>query len=125
MNDQQSSEGIRQAYDRATQRLCKWRTVFVGWMIGSRSAEAPGVKAYRDRADGHLMTRVELNALTALLIAKRVFTVEEFMAQVVTECDHKQKDLEAFFPGYKATDHGISIEVGVANETNKRLGFPP
>jgi hypothetical protein len=124
-DDKQSSEGIRTAYEAAVQRLAKWRTVFVGWMIGTRSPDQPGVKAYRDRADAVLMMRVEINALTALLIAKGVFSVDEFMAQIVTECEHKQRELEAMFPGYKATDIGISIDIPVAAETNRRMGFPP
>jgi hypothetical protein len=94
-------------------------------MIGTKAADAPGVKAYRDRADAVLMLRVEVNALTALLIAKGVFTLDEFMAQIVTECEHKQRELEAMFPGYKATDVGISIDPKIAAETNWRMGFPP
>ncbi len=125
MNDKQSSDGIKAAYEAATQRLCKWRAVFVGWMLGTVPDDKPGVKAHRDRADAVLMMRVELNALTSLLVAKRVFTVEEFMAQIVTECEHKQRELEAMFPGYKATDIGISIDVAQAAVTNRRMGFPP
>jgi antibiotic biosynthesis monooxygenase (ABM) superfamily enzyme len=94
-------------------------------MIGTRSADTPGVKAHRDRADAILMLRVEVNALTALLIEKRLFTVDEFMAQIVTEWEHKQRELEAMFPGYRATDIGISIDPAVAEETNRRMGFPP
>lgn len=125
MNDKQSNEGIMAAYEAATQRLCKWRTVFVGWMLGTVADDKPGVKAYRDRCDAVLMMRVEINALTALLIEKHVFTVDEFMAQIVTECEHKQLELEAMFPGYKATDTGISIDVVQAAVTNRRMGFPP
>lgn len=125
MKDTQSSEGIRTAYEAAVQRLAKWRTVFVGWMIGTKGANEPGVKAYRDRADAVLMQRVEINALTALLVAKGIFTIDEFMAQIVTECEHKQRELEAMFPGYRATDNGISIDAAKAAETNRRMGFPP
>ncbi len=125
MNDKQSSEGIKAAYEAATQRLCKWRTVFVGWMLGTVADDKPGVKAYRDRCDAVLMMRVEINALTSLLMAKRVFTVDEFMAQIVTEGEHKKLELEAMFPGYKATDQGISIDVVQAAVTNRRMGFPP
>jgi hypothetical protein len=124
MNDKQSSEGIQQAYQQAVQRLGKWRSVLVGWMIGTKGANEPGVQAHRDRADAILMLRVEVNALTALLIAKGVFTTDEFMAQIVTECEHKQSELEAMFPGYRATDAGISIDPHVAAITNKRMGFP-
>ncbi len=123
-SDEQSSSGIEQAYQRATNRLCKWRSVLVGWMIGSKHHDEPGVKAHRDRADAVLMLRVEVNALTALLIEKRLFTREEFMAQIVEECGHKERELEAMFPGYRTTDAGLSIDVTVASVTNQRMGFP-
>jgi hypothetical protein len=123
-SDEQSSSGIESAYLRATNRLCKWRAVLVGWMIGTKNQDEPGVKAHRDRADALLMLRVEVNALTALLIQKGLFTREEFMAQIVEECGHKERELEAMFPGYRTTDVGLSIDPTVAAQTNQRLGFP-
>ena len=125
MNDTQSSDGIAQAYQRATQRLCKWRVVFLGWMLGTVQEGTPGLKAHKDRVDAQIMHRVEINALTALLIKKGVFTTEEFMAQIVDDCGYKEREFEAMFPGYSATDIGIHIDVTRAVETNKRMGFPP
>ena len=125
MTDTQSSEGIRAAYERAIQRLCKWRTVFIGWMYGTVPDGTPGLKAHKDRVDAQIMHRVELNALTTLLIHKGVFTREEFMVQLVEECGHKEREYEQMFPGYKATDTGVSIDLKVVPETHKRMGFPP
>lgn len=125
MKYEQSNRGIHQAYNAATQRLGKWRTVFLGWMLGTVPQGTPGLMAHKDRIDAQLMHRVEINALTALLIKKGIFTTEEFMLQVVEECGHKHEELEQLFPGYKATDAGIAIDVAQAQETNKRMGFPP
>lgn len=125
MTDVQSRAGIVQAYEQAVQRLCKWRAVFLGWMLGTLPDNTPGLKAHKDRVDAQLMTRVEINALTALLIKKGVFTTEEFMAQVVEECEHHSRVLEKTFPGYKATDEGMSMDVQEVQKTMKRLGFPP
>lgn len=113
------------AYERATQRLCKWRLVFAGWMLGTVPDGTPGLKAHKDRIDAQIMNRVELNALTALLIKKGIFTTNEFMQQIIEECGHKEREFEQMFPGYKATDTGISVDPAVAIETNKRMGFPP
>jgi hypothetical protein len=124
MSDTQSSAGIAQAYHQATQRLCKWRTVFIGWMLGTLADGTPGLKAHKDRVDAQIMHRVEINALTALLISKGVFTTEEFMAQIVEECGHKQREFEEMFPGYRATDVGISMDLAKVTETMKRMGFP-
>jgi hypothetical protein len=124
MTDKQTSAAIHEAYARATQKLTKWRTVFIGWMLGTVPEGTPGLKAHKDRVDAQIMHRVELNAITALLIKKGVFTTEEFRAQITEECGHKEKEFEEMFPGYKSTDIGISIEPARANETNKRMGFP-
>lgn len=111
-------------YERTLNRLCKWRTVFVGWCFGSKADNTPGVKGLRDAVDARLVARVELSALTALLIEKGVFTADEFKSQIVIECDEYQKMLEAQFPGYVAIEHGISVAPTIAVETNKRMGFP-
>lgn len=124
MNDIQSRAGIQAAYEKATQRLCKWRTVFLGWMLGTVPKSSPGMQAHKDRIDGHIMHRVEINALTELLIRKGVFTLDEFMLQIVEECGHKQLEYEAMFPGYKATDTGLSIDPQIAVETHRKMGFP-
>lgn len=124
MTDVQSNSGIKIAYEQAVQRLCKWRSVFIGWMLGTIPEGTPGLKAHKERVDAQIMSRVEINALTALLLKKGVFTLEEFMAQIVEECEHKEREYEVLFPGYKATANGISIDPKVAVETNKRMGFP-
>lgn len=124
MNDQQSSQGIAIACNKAMNKLCKWRSVFVGWMIGTKRGDEPGVQAYRDAVDFRLAARVELNALSTLLIEKGVFTREEFTAQVAIEAGLYDTQLEKLFPGYRTTDEGLSIDPRVAAETNKRLRFP-
>jgi hypothetical protein len=124
MNDTNSSDGIGAAWSEAMNKLCRWRSVFVGWMIGSKHADEPGVKAYRDAVDARLSARVDINALTTLLIEKRVFTREEFMAQATIEARLLDAEMESFFPGYKTTDIGVSIDTLVAQQTNARLGFP-
>ncbi len=124
MNDKQSGTGIQTPYIEACNRLCKWRTVLVGWMVGTKASTAPGVQSYRDAADQRLLMRVEISALTSLLIAKGVFTHAEMQAQVVEECGHLQRVLEQKFPGYRATDAGIAIDAAEAKKTNERLGFP-
>lgn len=111
-------------YERTVNRLCKWRTVLVGWFLGTKADDSPGVKAWRDMMDNRLIVRVEVSAITALLIEKGAFTVDEFKSQVVIECDEMQKMLEAQFPGHVAIENGISISPPLALETYKRLGFP-
>lgn len=118
------NQEINAAYVRAVNKLGKWRSVLVGWMVGTRSKDAPGVQALRDAAEARLILRSEVNALTALLIEKGVFTVDEFKKQVALECEEYCQALERVFPGYRATDEGIAIQPELAKQTNERLGFP-
>lgn len=111
-------------YERTLNRLCRWRTVFTGWFIGTKAKEAPGVQAWRDLADTRLIQRVEMNATLALLLDKGIITVDELKSQIVIECDAYQKELEAKFPGHVAIEDGIRINGPLALETYKRLGFP-
>lgn len=104
-------------------RLCKWRTVFAGWQLGTRPTHDPECQAVRDQREVLLLLRVELSALTNVLITKKVLTLEEFQLQLLTEVQHMQANLEKRFPGFKATDTGVSIDPKLAAETTK--GWQP
>lgn len=107
------------ALNAALNRLAKWRSVFAGWQLGTRTITDPESQAVRDHREGSLMARVELSAVTALLIRKGAFTSEEFGAQLLTECEAMHEMLERKFPGYTATDSGMTIDVKVATQTMK------
>lgn len=68
-------------------RLAKWRTVFAGWQLGTRPKSDQECQAVRDAAEARLIMRAELSGITALLIAKGVFTAEEFGAQLNVEAN--------------------------------------
>lgn len=116
------------AGDRSTaalNRLCKWRTVFAGWMFGSQPESYGPTQAMRDFTDARLIQRAEVSALVTLLIEKGVFTVDEMNEAVAREADFLSKSLERKFPGAKATDVGLEIfDAKVFLETCQRLGFP-
>lgn len=108
----------------ALNRLCKWRSVLAGWHLGTRSADAPGVQAMRDLQDFRLVMRAEMNAITELMIQKGIFTKAEYDAALALAADECELDLQRSFPGYRATDAGMDINVAVAMETNRARGFP-
>jgi hypothetical protein len=110
--------------EAALNRLCKWRTVLAGWHLGTKAAHEPGVAAMRDLQDFRLVVRAEVTALTALLIDKGVFTVAEYQAALAREAVELEQEMQRSFPGYRATDDGISITPDVAEETNRVRGFP-
>jgi hypothetical protein len=115
-------------YERTVNRLAKWRTVFAGRWLGTRAKDDPECQAVRDITEKYLMLRVEMNAMTALLLRTPgektgLFTIEEFERQVIKECDYMQAMLEESFPGFKATDDGMHIDTARAAETMK--GWKP
>lgn len=108
---------------RALNRLCKWRTVFAGWQLGTRPKGDPECDAVRDQRELLLLLRAEFNALTALCLEKKVFTLEEWDRQLATEADLLSKGLEQRFPGFRATDVGLEMDSKIAAQTTK--GWKP
>lgn len=100
-------------------KLCKWRTVFAGWQLGTRPKSDPESQAVRDHREVTILLRLEVSALAGLLIAKGVFTHEEFAEQLGEEAAHLDAQYEKRFPGMKATDMGIEINIAEAHETMK------
>jgi hypothetical protein len=110
---------------RALQRLCKWRSFYAGWQLGSRPKGDPESDAVRDAVDARLVMRVELNAMGALLIQKGVFTLEEWHRAVEVEAKAMNRALEERYPGVRATDEGIEITNPEGADTIRRMNFKP
>lgn len=107
----------------ALNRLAKWRAVFAGWQLGTRPEDDPECDAVRDHREATLLHRVELTALTRLLLEKGVFTHEEFLDVMREEADTQSAVLAHRFPGFKATDDGMYIDVAIVRNTMR--GWKP
>lgn len=102
------------------QKLCKWRSVFAGWQLGTRPDSDPECRAVRDHREATILLRAEVTALATLLVAKGVFTMAEFVAALDQEATLLDQDYTRRFPGFESTDHGIAItDVQRARETTK------
>lgn len=99
------------------ERLGKWRTVFAGWQLGTRPRGDPEGDAVRDHRELTMALRSEVNALTGLLVDRGVFTAEEFTARFQDECRHLCEQYERRFPGFKATDFGMQMDLHIARDT--------
>lgn len=106
-------------------RLAKWRSVLTGWQLGTRPKGDPESDAVRDINEARLIQRAELTALTRMMIERGVFTPDEFRATVQDEARLLCKSYEHRFPGFEATDEGMSLRMPEAAETTKRYGFKP
>lgn len=104
-------------------RLAKWRSVFTSWQLGTRAKGDPESDAVRDHREVTIIMRAELNALGALLIQKGVFTAEEFTAACEAEAELLSADYAKRFPGFKATDYGMHVDVAIAQDTMR--GWKP
>lgn len=111
-------------YQQQANRLCKWRTLFAGWVLGTRSDTDPRAAGMRDLQEVRLLLRAEVSALTNMLVAKGVCTTEEITAAVADECEYLNEAMAGRFPGIRATDDGLDIKMPEALETMRRLGFP-
>lgn len=108
---------------RELQRLCKWRTVFAGWQLGTRPDTDPECQAVRDTRELLLIMRVELSALASVLIKKGVIELDDWRVTLLEEIAIQQSALEERFPGFQATDYGLSVDAAKAKETTK--GWKP
>jgi hypothetical protein len=112
-------EALSNRYEKALNRLAKWRQTFAGWQLGTRPIGDPECDAVRDQAEKLLIMRAEVSALTTLCVERGLFTIEDFQQANIVECEYLQKALEKHFPGFKATDIGMEMDVAKAAETTK------
>ncbi len=110
---------------RALNRLCKWRTFYAGWQLGTRGTGDPECAAVRDAVDARLMLRVEVNSVVALLVQKGVFTEDEWERMLEGQAKAMNRDLEEAYPGIRATDDGLEITNPEGVATIKRMNFKP
>lgn len=114
--------GLAMRYHRSVNRVAKWRLILAGRVWGTEK-KTPQAKGRTDIFEKLILLRVEVSALTQLLIKKGVFTQEELMEQIIEECDHLDLSYSNQFPGIRATEDGIEMyDVEKATETMK--GWP-
>lgn len=100
---------LQSDYHAAMNRLTKWRTIFVGWQLGTRLKGDPESDALRDHREATIIMRAELSALTKLLIDKKVIGLDEWIREMTEEAEKLDLDYARRFPGIRATDYGIEI----------------
>lgn len=102
---------------KALNRVCKWRRVLTGKMVGSGAEDDPLIVGMNDLQEARLIMRVELRAVTDLLIKKGVFTEAQLADAVEREANTLSTELSVRFPGFTAHDDGMHMEMPAAMET--------
>lgn len=111
---------IAQRLSAALNKLTKWRNVFAGWQLGTMQIENETCRAVRDHREVTMLMRAECNAQVQLMIAKGVFTLEEWQQQLLIEAEHLDKAYEKKFPGFRSHCDGIEIyNTHVAADTTR------
>lgn len=98
-------------------RICKWRSVFAGWQLGTRPKGDAESDAVRDHREGTILLRVEMNALCGLLLKKGVITMEEMLPEMHEEARLLCEMYEKRFPGFEATDYGMDMDSRMVETT--------
>jgi hypothetical protein len=96
---------------RALNVLAKWRNHFAGWQLGTRLDTDPEFLAVRDHRELSILLRVEMTALTGVLLRKGIMTLTEFDAAMEREADLLNKDYEQRWPGITASPIGLNYDV--------------
>lgn len=109
--------------NRALNILTKWRVLFTGWQLGTRPKGDPEGDAVRDHRELSILLRAEVSALTGLLMRKGVITETEFLAALEREATQLAHTYERRFPGIRATEDGLVLDVVQAAYTMK--GWKP
>jgi hypothetical protein len=98
---------------RALNILTKWRVLFTGWQLGTRAKGDPECDAVSDHRELSILLRVEVTALTGLLLEKGVFTSEELDAALEREAVALNAGYEQRFPGVVASEDGLTMDTRV------------
>lgn len=109
----------------ALNRVCKWRTVLMGRLLGSMAKDDPHYQGWRDLMDKLILLRVEGSAMAGLLIGKGLITEDEWGAKLRSEAEELDKLYQATFPGVRTWSGGIDIfDVQAFSEHARREGWP-
>lgn len=108
---------MNQTLVAALNKLGKWRAVFAGWQLGTRTADDPECKAVRHHREATIYLRAEASALLQLLLEKKLITLAEWEAELERQADLLDQDYQKAFPGFRATASGMSMNPALAKDT--------
>jgi hypothetical protein len=94
-------------------RLCKWRSVFAGWQLGTRLRGDGESEAVRDHREVTMLLRAEVNALTKILLDAKIVNEDTLTRIVGEEAEYLSAAYEKKFPGAEPTDDGMTFDLAV------------
>ena len=107
------------------EKLCKWRSVFASWQLGTRLNTDDECNALKDHREVTILLRAEVNALTKVLLDKGIVTEDEWNNAVTEEAVYLDTRYEQKFPGFSTSLTGVDMDVARVRETMKRMNWKP
>lgn len=111
------TDPLKRALSASLNRLTKWRSVLASWQLGTRSTDDPECRAVKEHREATILLRAELNAVIFLLLNKKIISDEDYDAALLGAADRLNADYQAFFPGFKATETGMDMNMAIARDT--------
>lgn len=95
----------------ALMRLRQFARYAVGRITGTTNTENGAFKQLREMEECRHYQRVEINALTSLLIDRGLVTSEEIQKRVADEADAYEKGLRKLWPEINPNEEGTAYAV--------------
>lgn len=97
--------------DMAMQKVCKWRSLLAGWQLGTRAKEDPESQAVRDQRELLILLRIEVSALTHIMVKELGIDEADFRAYMLEEAKALDEAYEKKFPGATSSLDGMHIDI--------------
>lgn len=104
------------------EKLARWRSVFAGWLLGTRATTDHETAYHRDLREAILLLRAETSA-HARLLAELGISHDRWLQVLGEEATALDESLERRFPGYRTTALGVAM-TAEARDTARRMRFP-
>lgn len=113
-------EALQKELSAAMQKLCKWRMLFCGKWMGTASRTNTQAQCIRDVFSQLVLVRAEVNAITKILVDKKVVSHEEFCQVTIKEVELLDESYKQEFPGFESTSYGVqSTDIKLAAKTTE------
>lgn len=88
----------------------KWRALFTGWQLGTRPKGDPESDAVSDHREATILLRVEVTALTRILLQRGLITADELHDALEAEALELAEAFAERFPGIRAVPGGLQFD---------------
>lgn len=121
------SQVLREAYNELTAKLGQFARIASSRILGTRLSSNGGHIAVRSLEDARLLYRCELNAITRILVDKKIVTENELVQRMCEEMQHRLDQAREEFKDCvsEVTPKSISFDIQGLKARADKEGWPP